>query len=362
MNVLIYDPGQSEGARLLGLLKDHGIPASLATDPARLVSMTKQVRTDLVLVCCEQFSTDFMAICEDLREHHILEPSQIQLVTGPLEASDAAYAFESGIDSILPWGSDREYIVARVAAVARVLERCERKIGAPPFRAGGETGAGLAMRLLVRSTAWRTTPEKLRQVIGQFLGQSAVQASLPSDAPPPIDKASSIALLGGASGVEIRIALGADNKSALALASKMFGPDAKDLIDDMLGEVANISMGTLKNLFGAEQIALTGGLPSPLGPAEVMKPTKAFTHRHVLAFDIGTARLIVHVGIAAKACSSTAVADLREGMVIARDLFNDHGLLLLKGGTRLSTTMIKKLAELLPARLAVAVMTEDRAA
>jgi hypothetical protein len=358
MNVLIYDPSQGEGARLLGLLRDQGIQASLATDEARLAPMTKQVRTDLVFLCCETFSTDFMQICERLREHHILEPSQIQLVTGPLNEADAAYAFGSGIDSILPWGIERDYLLARVAAVARVLERCERKVGAPPFQVGGETASGLPIRLIVRSNAWRTTPEKVRQVVGQFLGQAAVlTAPLPEGV---IEVASSISLLGGAQGIQIRIAVGADNKSALSLASKMFGPDAKDLIDDMLGEVANVAMGTLKNVFGAEQIALTGGLPSPLKPAEVLTPPTTTAHRHVFALDIGSARLTVHVGLVAKSSSSVAVGELREGMVIARDLFNDHGLLLLKGGTRLSATMIKKLTDLLPARLAVAVMLDER--
>jgi hypothetical protein len=358
MNVLIYDPSQSEGARLLGLFKEQGIAASLAVDPTRLVPMTKHSRVDLVLLCSEKFSTEIMDLCENLREHHILEPSQIQLVTGPLSDADAAYAFGSGIDSLLPWGSERDSVLARVAAVARVLERCDRKVGAPPFQAGGEAPSGLPIRLIVRSAAWRTTPERLRQVIGQFLGQAAVLA--PTAPEGPIDVASSISLLGGAQGIQIRIAIGADKTSALSLASKMFGPDAKDLIDDMLGEVANVSMGTLKNLFGAEQIPLTGGLPSPLNPIEVLKPPTTTAHRHVLALDIGTARLTVHVGLIAKSSSSVAVAELREGMVIARDLFNDHGLLLLKGGTRLSATMINKLTDLLPSRLAVAVMTDER--
>jgi hypothetical protein len=356
MNVLVYDPSQTEGPRLFQLLKQRGVPVLIAHDPMRLVAMTKQARTDLVLLCAEKFSPELMGVAENLRENHILEPSQIQLVTGPLDEPDAIHAFESSIDSVIPWGCDAEYLAARISAVGRVLERCDRKIGAPPFKPGGENAADLPLRLIFRSNAWRTAPEKLREIVGQFLGQAATNASIGFDAAPPVEKAASIPLMSGAHGVQIRIAVGADNKSALALAGKLFGPDAKDLVDDMFGEVANVVMGAMKNHFSAEQLAFTGGLPSALPPKELTASATPFAHRHLFAFDIGGARLTMHLGMESKASSAVTVNELREGMVIARDLVNERGMLLLKGGTRLSSTMINKLADLLPARTSVPVM------
>jgi hypothetical protein len=356
MNVLVYDPSQTEGQRLLGIFKERGVPALLAHDPLRLVAMTKQARTDLVLLCSQTFAMELMGVAENLREHHILEPSQIQLVTGPLDESDAVVVFESGIDSVLPWGSDADYVAARVAAVGRVLERCERKLGAPPYKAGSENAAQLPLRLIVRSNAWRGAPAKLREVVGQFFSQAVTNASIGFDAAPAIEKAASITLLSGVHGVQIRIAVGADQKSALVLAGKLFGPDAKDLVDDMLGEVANVVMGSMKNHFAAEQLPFTGGLPSPLPPRELTVSATPFSHRHLFAFDIGGARLTMHLGMHVKNSAAVPVNELREGMVTARDLVNDRGVLLLKGGTRLSSTMILKLADLLPPRTAIAVM------
>jgi hypothetical protein len=355
MNVLIYDPSQTEGPRLLALLKERSVPASIAHDPLRLVAMTKQARTDLVLLCTERFAPELMGVAENLRVNHILEPSQIQLVTGPLDEADGIHAFESGIDSILPWGCDAEYLAARISAVGRVLERCDRKVNAPPFKPGGDGVADLPLRMICRTNAWRTAPEKLREIVGQFLGQAATNASIGFDAAPPIEKAASIALTNGSHGVQIRIAIGADEKSALSLAGKLFGPDAKDLLDDMLGEVANVVMGAMKNHFSAEQLPFTGGLPTPLAPREVIAPATPFAHRHLFAFDIGGARLTMHLGMQTRPPSSVTVAELREGMVIARDLVNERGMLLLKGGTRLSTTMINKLTDLLPEKMQVAV-------
>jgi hypothetical protein len=356
MNVVIYDPTQTEGPRLFQALKDRGVPVVLANDAMRLVNLIKQQRTELVLLCSQKFSPEIIGVAENLRENHVLEPSQIQLVSGPLDEADGIQVFESSIDSIIPWASDVEYVAARVAAVGRVLERCERKIGAPPFKPGGENAADLPLRLIFRSTAWRTAPEKLREICGQFLGQSATSASLGFDQAPPIEKAAAIQLISGAHGVQIRIGVGADNKSALLLASKLFGPDAKDLVDDMFGEVANVIMGGMKTHFSAENLPFTGGLPVPLPPRELTLSTTPFAHRHLFAIDIGGARLTLHLGMQSKASSSVPVGDLREGMIIARDIVNDRGLLLLKGGTRLSATMINKLTDLLPPRLSVAVM------
>jgi DNA-binding response OmpR family regulator len=355
MNVLIYDPSQTEGPRLLALLKERNVPASIAHDPMRLLAMTKQDRIDLVLLCTQKFAPELMGVAENLRTNHILEPSQIQLVTGPLDDADGTHAFESGIDSILPWGCDAEYLAARVAAVGRVLERCERKVGAPPFKPGGDGVADMPLRIVCRSNAWRTAPEKMREVVGQFLSQAATNASIGFDAAPPVEKAASILLTSGTHAVQIRIAVGADEKSALLLAGKIFGPDAKDLVDDMFGEVANVVMGAMKNHFSAEQLAFTGGLPTPLAPRELTASTTPFAHRHLFALDIGGARLTMHLGMQTRQPLSVNVTELREGMVIARDLVNERGMLLLKGGTRLSTTMINKLTDLLPPRLPIQV-------
>jgi hypothetical protein len=356
MNVIVYDPSNTEGPRLAQALKDRGVPVGATNDPMRLVNLIKQQRTDLVLLCSQKFASEMMGVAENLRENHILEPSQIQLVIDKLDEADAIHAFESGIDSFIPWGCDIEYLAARIAAVGRVLERCDRKVGAPPFKPGGENAADLPLRLIFRSNAWKNAQDKLREVCGQFLGQSATNASIGFDAAPPIEKAAAIPLTSGVHGVQIRIGVGADSKSALLLATKLFGPDAKDLVDDMLGEVGNVLMGAMKTNFAAEQLPFTGGLPIPLPPRELTLPTTPFAHRHLFALDIGGARLTLHLGMQSKASSSLAVVDLREGMVIARDIVNDRGLLLLKGGTRLSSTMINKLVDLLPPRMPVQVM------
>ena len=119
MNVVIYDPTQTEGPRLFQALKDRGVPAVLANDAMRLVNLIKQQRTELVLLCSQKFSPEIIGVAENLRENHVLEPAQIQLVSGPLDEADGIQVFESSIDSIIPWASDVEYVAARVAAVGR---------------------------------------------------------------------------------------------------------------------------------------------------------------------------------------------------------------------------------------------------
>lgn len=356
MNIVVFDASRSEGPRLSGLLKDMGLSSSTTDDPVRLVALIGQAPTRLVLLCSEVFSPEILGVAETLRERHVLEPSQIQLVTRHLDESDAIHVMAASIDGVIPWGCSAEYLQAKVGSVTRVLERCERIVSAPPFKSGGND-ADLPLRLMSRTNAWRAAPERIRGVVGQTLGQSARVIVPVEEDKLIIEKATSITLTNGAQGVVMRIALGAEFRHAQALTAKLFGDGANDLIDDMLGELANISMGALKNAFGAEQVGFTGGLPAPLSPTEVLKPRATYPFRQIFAIEVGQgSRLNVHLGMMARASSQVTVGELCEGMVTARDLISDHGMLLLKGGTRLSTTMIMKLHDLLPPRQLIPVI------
>lgn len=356
MNIVVFDTSRSEGPRLSGLIKDMGLTSTTTDDPVRLIALIGQAPTRLVLLCSEVFSPEVLGVAETLRERHILEPSQILLVTRHLDESDAIHAMAASIDGVVPWGCGAGYLQAKIGSVTRVLERCERIVNAPPFKPGG-SDEDIPLRLLSRTNAWRTAPERMREVVGQTLGQSARVIVPIEEDQVLLEKATNITLTNGAQGVVLRIALGAEFRHAQALTAKLFGEGSNDLIDDMLGELANISMGAVKNVFGSEQIGFTGGLPGALTPGEVLKPRATYPYRQVFAIEVGQGpRLVVHLGMMARSSSQVTVSELREGMVTARDLFNDHGLLLLKGGTRLSTTMIMKLHDILPPREAIPVV------
>ncbi len=65
------------------------------------------------------------------------------------------------------------------------------------------------------------------------------------------------------------------------------------------------------------------------------------------AVTVEGSRLAIHLGLRSKANSVVAVGTLGEGMVLAKDVFNPRGMLLLTAGTRLSQTMVDKLQSML---------------
>jgi hypothetical protein len=160
---------------------------------------------------------------------------------------------------------------------------------------------------------------------------------------PPNNLASGIILSNVEHQLELRVALAADSTSANALAMHMFGEAGPGLEADMLGEIANQSMGVLKTAFGRERFSFIGGLPEAISPEGFYQFGATCPHQVSFALVVEGARILVRVGVRSKRNSQVLGTSLVEGMVLAKDVFNARGMLLLAGGTRLSLTAIERL-------------------
>lgn len=135
----------------------------------------------------------------------------------------------------------------------------------------------------------------------------------------------------------------------------LFG-EGEDLVSDMLGELCNVFMGTLKSTLSAENIPYTGGLPSAVEPELILRPQVTYQHQSAFVLHLSDARLVVHVGLRSKANSFVPLKSLAEGMVLAKDVFNMRGVMLVTSGTRLSSSMVEKLRTNLDPKIKVEVM------
>jgi hypothetical protein len=88
----------------------------------------------------------------------------------------------------------------------------------------------------------------------------------------------------------------------------------------------------------------------------VLRPALTYKLQEAFSLNLVDAKLIVHLGLRSKANLDVAVVGLKEGMVLAKDVFNPKGLLMVNAGTRLSATMIEKLRTVLSAKQSVQVM------
>ena len=139
--------------------------------------------------------------------------------------------------------------------------------------------------------------------------------------------------------------------SARALATAFCG-DA-DMVDDevirdVLLELSNSGMGAVKSAFGNDGFKFAGSTPKARVFDELSTLLADVEAKRVLTFRSESS--FVHVVIAVRRIPRIRVqaSALREGMVVARNLLNDAGVLIVAAGTRLTETGAERIRRLVP--------------
>ena len=254
--------------------------------------------------------------------------------------------YDAGADLCLQAPTGIGLLLAQLRSVERAL------VGGA---AAGQAKADTPLELVNQWATWRLAQTKIQEVAARFLSMEVAVGEAESITQ-PLGKACAIALSNAEHQLELRVAVAAEGPCGQQLAIHMFGPECADLVSDVLSELANVVMGMLKNEFSAESIAFTGGLPTSLDPAHVMRPLARYSHNRAFALRIGQGGLLVHLSIRSKANQLLAPHGLSEGMVLAKDVFNARGMLMVRGGTRLTMNMIEKIVGVAPPKLQLEVI------
>ncbi len=271
-------------------------------------------------------------------------------------------AYEAGADGELGHVLTEKLVVARVAALLRLAQRqgqvangglcsLERRKKERAEEARGTIGP---TKMVAQSAPWQGAAETIEDAASSFLGLRATAEDVSPAANPEL--ACAIVLTSVEHQLELRIALGVDRTSARDLAMHMFGEVDDELAADMTCELSNIFMGALKTSFSSEEIPFASGLPQTIENERVLAPEATFRLQDTFALAIATSKIVVHLGVRSLAPLQVHLGRLEEGMVVAKDIFNARGLLLLSGGTRLSLNMIERMQNTLSKKLEVEVM------
>jgi CheY-like chemotaxis protein len=145
--------------------------------------------------------------------------------------------------------------------------------------------------------------------------------------------------------LEVRVSIVADTQSVGWIRATLLGDENADqaATDDALRELANTASGAFKRAAACENIVLTTGLPISGGKESF--PGKSTCWSLALPGDLGCVALAVE--IIERENQRVPASKLTEGMVLAHDLRNDGGILLVPAGSRLSGTSAAKLAKML---------------
>jgi len=196
--------------------------------------------------------------------------------------------------------------------------------------------------------SWRTLGPLVAEDLGEMAGRPfVVSPGWPAQFTTSARSASIPMSLAGDQ-LELRLSIVADGIGLTWVREALLGdPAANDeATRDALRELANTAGGALKRAALSESITLTTGIPCD-------DTVSRFPGKHAcwsLKVEGGEGCLAVVGEIRTRSNERISAAQLTEGMVLAHDIRNEGGVLLVPAGSRLTATSASRLATLLGPR------------
>jgi CheY-like chemotaxis protein len=344
MKILVVDDIQHERQTIAQALGQAGYSVEETKDPkVALTAIEREPVRVIVLVWPKTGGADFI---KRVRSFEASEHTYVLAILDKQPHTEITALFAAGADDFLRRPVIREELVGRVDAPKRIQKWVATEKKAPldwsscvdlrRLRACREMGAIVA--------------EDLGQLLGQTLGLAEgwmpELEDKPSGATIPMSLATEQS--------EVRVSIVVDAESLRAMAGLLLG-DAnapRAALDDIVREMTNTAGGAVKRAAMSEDVTLTTGLPAD----DCAVPQQGETSRCWVA---SLAEPKVRIGIVGEVRrrenQRVAAAALREGMVVAADLFSDSGALVVRAGTRLSATTAQRVAAILGQRFVVEV-------
>ena len=324
----MWVPAATEQARVVKWLTAAGHEVVVATTEAEVRHAFATYSFDVALVALDD-DADALPMVRSLA--NMQSTFVLALVPFRVEA-DLARFYDAGADGDLVLPCSAQLLTARMRAIARLTRR----------RDGRREPLDIAVR------ATRDAAAQIEVTTHQLLGLPVTVDDGETPAR-PFAHAAAVLLMSAPAALEMRIAVAGDLESTRALATHAFGAAASDaLVMDLLKELANVLMGTVKTSLSAADLSFSSGVPSALEVDHMRNPPATYTHRQTFILGIEGAQLVVQLALRTKLHRLVLPRDLREGMVLARDLRNERAVLLLPAGTRLSQHLLEKAGPSLP--------------
>ena len=212
---------------------------------------------------------------------------------------------------------------------------------------GTENRGGIRFLL---THAWTAVDDILRGMCTEYL-QHPFEQIAGSFVIPPGCAAASISLTDVENELALELTFLSKPDTARVVAA-MFTGDASmvddEVVNDVLLELANSGMGAVRAAFLNEEFRFAASTPKSTLARPIDKIVDGVEAKRMLTFKHGDA--LVHVIVAVRGQSRIKVRAVlvKEGMVIAKDILNDAGLLLIRAGTRLTETSAGRVARMLP--------------
>jgi hypothetical protein len=124
----------------------------------------------------------------------------------------------------------------------------------------------------------------------------------------------------------------------------------------MLRELANVAGGAFVGLAEADGFSVTLGLPTDTDPNGGWDEPAGTAHEFTWGLAEGAVELSIRILVESRELRSLCAKQLRPGMVVARNLCNHQGALVLPAATHLTESSVARLAEIVGAEAMVVVL------
>lgn len=260
----------------------------------------------------------------------------IALLEHTASAGDISSLYEAGLDDFVR----RPLVRAEVAGRLGAPDRMKKAYGAGAGAAGGSKSA--VARLPAYLRAGPIGGEALSSMLGPV---DCAEAPVAESAVPGV-RAAHVVLSLPSEETELCLSLLLEPASTASFALDLCGEADADgaVVDDMLRELANMTSGAVKAAALAANVVFTTGLPI----SERASRAGMIEERFWWLLRAGTtARIGVLATVRGRANEQVMAGKLLEGMVVARDLRNRSGALIVAAGTRLTSTAAERLPRIL---------------
>jgi DNA-binding response OmpR family regulator len=329
MRLLIVDSSVKDRDATIRLLPVDTHEIRVARDAAEALSILENAEFDLLLVEMSLVGTSGAELVKRIRAREASGHMYIIMTAARHVPGDLRVAFQVGADDFVRKPLVRDELLLRMEAPTRIRRWAAKVLGggSADFQARSE---------LTSLGAWASADSALSSELADMLGF----ALNPAFAESAIDGASHVATLPlslAGEQAEVSLAIGVDGASAAALAEALLGsPDVDPAaIADMMRELANVAAGAFKRMAATEGRVLTTGLPAE-SSAEMVRESASLARKQWVATVEGSPIVIrFELQLRVREPKRVRVAGLREGMVLANDLRNPLGALLMPSGTRI---------------------------
>lgn len=342
MRVLVVDSDRVELDKTVRLVASPEQDVRGVTDPASAVAVIAKAGRDVVLVATSLLGMSSNDLVKRIRERESNTHVYVIVTASRLVPGDVRTAFLMGADDFVRKPCGRDELLARIESPARIRRWMSKVVNTTAFADYERRSALCAL------TAWTSADSSVCAELSDMLGLALVPRSAP-DALSGVARLASVRLALVSDRAEVCLAVGVDEVSSAALAEAMFGTRDVDggAVKDMMREFANVAAGAVKRLAATDGRILTMGVPMDASPETFRDPGAMARRDWVGTADSGEVALRFALELRPRGAKRVRASSLCEGMVVAVDLRNEAGALLVPAGTRITESQLLGLRSIL---------------